>query len=433
LNAIAHRGRPWLTAAQSRIRQPAIVLVDPVLNGKPFKDVCARSGYAVASVYTLATAELEDMAPDHRDGDTISIYSRDASVLGSLLASAVPDVRAIIPATEPATHIAAVLAEQRGVPGNSAAVGLARRDKVAMRELAARRGLRIPRFEVTERDGIAAAARRIGLPVIVKPPTGAASHGVRLITSEAELAGTCAGPDKDLFGNPVTRWLVEEYIRGPEYAVNTFSHGGQDAVIDIWEYRQLDQRDYDYPYQDFLQTEPDPRIASFALDVLRAFEISVGPAHIEIKLGPDGPVLIEVGARLPGAGIPVLWQRHSSIRPYHDTLAAHLGSKPRLLRGEPGFRASVGMTFIRNDGPPGVLRSLRGVGAARQLPGVDVVHSRAQVGDFVPTSDHLGAELVKAELSAPSHRELRTLADRVRELITAWVEPLPDAVIQPAA
>lgn len=38
------------------VRDPSVVLVDPVLNGAPFKDVCARSGYAVIGLYTLAPA-----------------------------------------------------------------------------------------------------------------------------------------------------------------------------------------------------------------------------------------------------------------------------------------------------------------------------------------------------------------------------------------
>jgi len=425
LTAHAQLGRPRSAATDTIVRQPAVILVDPVLSGQPFKQVCARSGYAVASVYTLAAEELDAMAPDHREGDTISVYARDLAVLGPLLDSAVLDVRAIVPATEPATEFAALLAQRRWVPGNSGALARARRDKVAMRELAAWCGLRVPAFEVAARDGIAAAARRIGLPVIVKPPTGAASHGVRLITSEAELAELPTGAERDLFGNRVTRWLVEEYVRGQEYAVNTFSFGHTHEIIDVWEYRQLDDGDYDYPYQDFLQCEPSPRITTFARDVLRAFEISVGPAHIEIKLGPEGPVLIELGARLPGAGIPLLWERHSDIRPYHDTLAAHLGRWPEVLRQPPAFGACVGMTFIRNDGPPGVLRRLDGVAEARRLPGVDAVHVRARVGDHVPTSDHLGAELVKLELSAPTHQQLRDLATTVRELITAQVEPAP--------
>jgi biotin carboxylase len=405
------------------LHEPAVVLVDPVLNGHPFKAACAESGYAVASVYTLAPEELHAMAPGHQAGDAISLYGSDPGVLGSRLASAVTDVRAIVPATEPATHVAALLAQRWTVPGNSAAVARARRDKTAMRQLAARTGLPIPRFEVATPGGVAAAARRIGLPVIVKPPTGAGAHNVQLITDETQLAGFDGRHHRDLFGNPVSDWLVEEYVRGQEFAVNTFSFDGHHTIIDVWEYQQLDSDDYDFPYQDFLQAEPDPGITSFALDVLRAFEISVGPAHIEIKVGSGGPVLIEIGARLPGAGIPVTWHRHGDFRPYHDTLAAHLGSQPELMRRPPAFDACVGMTFIRNDGPPGVLRGLGGLADIGRLAGVDAVHVRASVGDRVPTSDHLGSELVKIELSAPSYRELRLLASTVRQLISVRIDP----------
>ena len=60
-----------------------------------------------------------------------------------------------------------MLAAQWMVPGNSVAVARARRDKIAMRELAAQCGLTIPRFEVVGPDAIADATRRIGLPVMV--------------------------------------------------------------------------------------------------------------------------------------------------------------------------------------------------------------------------------------------------------------------------
>lgn len=423
MTAILQAGRRRPAAGPPVVRVPAVVLIDPVVNGHPFKQACAESGYAVVCVYTLGQQELRAVAPGHQTEDAISLYGRDPVSLREQLESAVRDVRAIVPATEPATHVAAVLAAQWMVPGNSVAVARARRDKIAMRELAAQCGLTIPRFEVVGPDAIADATRRIGLPVIVKPPAGAGAHNVQLISDEAQLAGFDGRNHRDLFGNPIDEWLAEEYVRGREFAVNTFSFGGQHTVIDTWEYRQLDEHDYDFPYQDFLQTEPDPEITSFALDVLRAFEISVGPAHIELKAGSGGPVLIEIGARLPGAGIPVLWRRHSDFRPYRDTLAAHLGRQPMVMRGPPGFGACVGMTFIRNDGPPGALRGLDGLAEVGRLPGVDAVHVRARIGDQVPTSDHLGSELVKLELSAPSHPELRQLATRVRQFISVRIEP----------
>jgi biotin carboxylase len=417
----ATRRRPG--AAYPVVREPAVVLIDPMANGHPFKQACAESGYAVVGVYTLGPQELQALAPGHQHEDAISLYGRDPGSLREQLESAVGDVRAVIPTTEPATDLAAVLAEQLMVPGNSVAAAPARRDKIAMRELAGRCGLAIPRFEVAGPDQLVDAGRRIGLPLIVKPPGGAGAHHVRLITDEAQLAGFDGRDCRDLFGNPVDQWLAEEYVRGREFAVNTFSFGGQHTVIDTWEYRQLDEGDYDFPYQDFLQSEPDPEITSFALDILKAFEISVGAAHIELKAGGGGPVLIEIGARLPGAGIPILWQRHSDFRPYRDTLMAHLARRPEVMRHPPAFGACVGMTFIRNDGPPGVLRELDGLAEAGRLGGVDAVHVRASVGDQVPTSDHLGSELVKIELSAPSHPELRRLATAVRQLISVRIEP----------
>ena len=423
MTAVRQAGQRQSSTVHPIVREPAVVLVDPIVNGHPFKQACAESGHAVVGVYTVGPGELEALAPAHRTEDALSLYGQDPESLWGHLACAVRDVRAVIPATEPATHVAAVLAEQFGVPGNSVAAAPARRNKIAMRQLAARCGLAIPRFEVAGPGMIADVGRRMGLPFIVKPPGGAASHNVHLIADEAQLSGFDGRNHRDLFGNPVDQWLAEEYVRGREFAVNTFSFGGQHAIIDTWEYRQLDEGDYDFPYQDFLQSESDPEITSFALDVLRAFEVSVGPAHIELKVGARGPVLIEIGARLPGAAIPVLWQRHSDFEPYRDTLAAHLGIRPMVMRRPPAFGACVGMTFIRNDGPPGVLAALDGMAEVERLPGVDAVYVRARIGDQVPTSDHLGSELVKVELSAPSHPRLRQLATRVRQLISARIEP----------
>ena len=43
-----------------------MVLVDPVVNGHPFKRTCAESGYAVVGVYTLRPKELRALAPGHQ-------------------------------------------------------------------------------------------------------------------------------------------------------------------------------------------------------------------------------------------------------------------------------------------------------------------------------------------------------------------------------
>jgi biotin carboxylase len=408
----------------------AVVLVDAVLNGEPFKRACADEGLPVIGVYTFDRPTLDAMSPRHADGDVVSIYGDDPDRISARLAEVTDTVAAIVPATEPSVRCAARLAARWGLPGNPVPTASACRDKRLMRDLARRKGLRVPAYAtVTDAAGLRAAAARIRFPLIVKPATGAASHNVTLVRDADELQRVFGDErsDRDLFGGVIDEWLVEEYIAGTEYAVNTFSVEGRHTVLDTWRYRLPADSAYDNPYWDFYQvdqaTPARAAVERFALEVLDAFGVRVGPCHIEIKLDAAGPVLIEIGARLPGAGIPVLWERHSDWSPYHETLACFLGRRPALLDRPPRFDAVLGMCFIRNDGPPGVLRTLAGLDRAAGLPGVDEIVTAFRPGDVVPTTRDLGTEVAKIRLSAPSGPDLLSLISSVRRTVRAEVVP----------
>jgi biotin carboxylase len=415
--------------------EEAVVLVDPVLSGEPFKAACVELGLPFVGVYTIDRPVVTAMSPAHVEGDALSLYGRDAATLAGQVDLAVGTVRGVVPTTEPGVLIANLLADHWGLPGNPAGTARARRDKREMRKLARDRGVRVPRFEVAADAGqVARAAERIGLPVIVKPATGAGSHNVFLVTDRRDLRRVARAERRDLFGGDIDEWLVEEYVRGREFAVNTFSVDGEHTVIDVWEYQLPTTADYDNPYWDFVQVDPNgpaaTRVAAFAREVLDAFEIGLGPCHIEVKLdliGPAAdhePVLIELGARLPGAGIPLLWERHSDLRPYADTLAVHLGLRPRIADGPPSFDGRIGICFIRHEGPAGVLRTLHGLAEVRALPGVDEVITPVRPGDFVEPTASLGTEVAKVRLCAGSDAELATLIARIRATLVAEVEPV---------
>ncbi|MCF7551759.1 ATP-grasp domain-containing protein [Pseudonocardia sp. WMMC193] len=388
----------------------SVVLVDPVLNGAPFKAACADRGLDVLGVYTIDRAVVTAMDPTHAAGDARSVYGRDPAVGGR--------PAAVVPATEPGVLTAARLAGRHGLPGQPPALAPALRDKRLMRRHARARGVRVPRF-TTAADGLGDALRHTGLPAIVKPTGGAGAHNVFLVREPADLERVARADRHDLFGGAIDEWLVEEYVRGREFAVNTFTVDGGHTVLDVWEYRQPGPGDYDNPYWDFVQIGADvpghATVARFAQQVLDAFEIALGPAHIEIKLPADGdPVLIELGARLPGAGIPSQWERHSALRPYADTLAVHLGEPPSTL--EPGFDARLGMCFIRHDGPAGILHAVHGLDAVRTWTGVEGV-TAAPPGGPVGTTTALGAEIAKVRLAAPDDTRLAALIARVRAAV----------------
>src|SRR5690606_29325729 len=98
--------------------------------------------------------------------------------------------------------------------------------------------------------------------------------------------------------------LVQEFIDGDEYVVDTVSSKGRHVVSDIFKYRKRIGKEGRSVYQscDFLGLDSGEAgvISEYVKKALDALEIKFGPAHAEVMLDKNGPVLIEVGARLAG-------------------------------------------------------------------------------------------------------------------------------------
>lgn len=400
---------------KSRNPRSSVVLIDPLMTGAGFKRACAERSLQVVSVYTLPPQRLTELDPGFRRGDDVSLLCRTVGDAVAAIAATDGDVVAVIGTSEPSVAFADELAAQLGLPGNPRHTSLARRNKVSMRMQALLTGVCVPRFQIVPVPGIPAAVESIGYPAIVKQPTGAGAYGVHLVADAAQLDALPELEERDLFGAPVDQWLVEEYVRGRELAVNGFSIGGVHEVIDIWEYRQPDDSDYDQPYWSLVQlpvTDPDYRRArDFVLTTLKAYAVELGPSHTEIKIGPDGPVLIEIASRLPGAHITDQWAAHSPIKPYADVLAAFLGERPDSCVEAPVFDTCLAIACIANDGPTGVLTAIHGVDTASQLPGVGAVFVNVHPGQAIAATTGLDSVAVLVLISGanPDDRD-RVLA-----------------------
>ncbi|WP_329042910.1 ATP-grasp domain-containing protein [Streptomyces sp. NBC_00178] len=406
---------------------PAVILVDPVRqHGKPFKTAVRELGYSVVSLYTNEFLASPD---GHADGDDLSFYSADPLEAERLITASGVDARAVVPCLEPAVHLTDVLAHRLGLPGNDHTLARARRDKSVMRAHAADAGVRIPEFRlVHSADDIAAAAREVGFPVIVKPTMGAGSQGVCVYSTAADLEGREPPAAHDIYHEPVRAWLVERYVRGREFAVNFFSADGEHRFVDMWEYRRPDDSDYDFPLWDIVQAGPDhadrARVEEYTRSVLDAFGIRRGPSHTEVKCTPDGVYLIEVGARLSGGPAVDLWTAHGGLRPFHDTIACYLGQRPALFDRPAGFPVRLGSVVVHNEQGPGTLVAVHGAEQAAALPGVDNVELGYAPGEYVPaTNDNVSIPFSATVHGADPEAVLATLA-AIRSLVR--VETRPD-------
>ncbi|MEV4611540.1 ATP-grasp domain-containing protein [Kitasatospora sp. NPDC049258] len=403
--------------------------MDPVGASINFKSRVAERGLAVISVYTMPREHIQARWPDHTAGDTLSIHAAELGEIRAQLAASGADIRAVVPAFDVAVDKADTLAEEYGLPGNGARLALARRDKSVMRETAARAGLRIPRYVlVDDVADIAGAAQAVGFPAFVKQTAGAASHGTRLLGRPQDTEDLSTLHPTDHFGRPVQGWLVEQYVRGRELGVNFFSHDGVHHIVDIWEYRQPDDRDYSFPYWDWAQIpedDPDRQTAvDYVRQVLDAFGVSLGPSHTEIKISAGDAYLIELGARLPAYPMIDAWMTHSDLDPHRQTLACRLGEVPKIVAAPVKLDGFCGANAIRNDGPAGRLVEVRGLDKVERLPGVDKLVVNYRAGDRVPTTDSIRTVPLMVSVSAPDPEELHRRLAAVRDTVELVIEPV---------
>ncbi|GAA2486121.1 ATP-grasp domain-containing protein [Streptomyces gobitricini] len=246
-------------------------------------------------------------------------------------------------------------------------------DRGAMRELL----WSYPRLRVrAERAVDAAAVRRAvtrfaGFPVVVKSAEVSGSCGATLLRGpygladweRAVVARGTPGP-----------FLVEEYLPGPQYAVETLSVDGMHQVAGITTTRTTGPPHFEtvshvHPAPLGDRAEAEIRSAVCALLDLAGFEN--GPTHTTVVRTPDGIRVLASRAGLGGDGIPLLVELARGTDLEAESFRALTGG----LLTPPALGRTAMAGFVRLPGarPPGG----PAIDALRALPYVRDVDVRA--------------------------------------------------------
>ncbi|CAM4386169.1 argininosuccinate lyase [Mycobacterium basiliense] len=222
---------------------------------------------------------------------------------------------AVVAGTEPGVELADALSEAfhpiTGAPTNGTALSAARRNKYLMIERIKQLGLSGARqIVVADEDQLRDWHTEIGSTIVLKPLRSAASDGVTWCRSadDAIAAFRRLNGRNNILSQSNDGVVAQECLVGAEYTVDTVSRDGGHHVCDIWETHRINANGVPdllvawrlLPATGTVQDE----LVAYAFDVLDALGIRHGAAHAEIKMTPDGPRLIEVGARIAGACLP---------------------------------------------------------------------------------------------------------------------------------
>lgn len=295
---------------------------------------------------------------------------------------------------DPAVPFVAEAAELLGLPGIDREAARAAQDKRVMRQRLAAAGLHVPRFVTLDDPGQWEAGLDLTFPVVVKPAGGVSSLGVTRADTPQ-----CLKPVVDqvwqVAGNaliPVAGVVIEEYLDGPEYVVESLAYRGEVTVLTIG-YKGDPQGPY---FEESVYRAPAPLPQAVADDIRRevvaahaALGITDGPTHTELRLrGGLTPYLLEMAARVGGSGVSQYIVSHvTGVDFAAQALRIAIGLPPEPLpaAGSAAMPEPVGAAgnYIVQCGGSGRISAIRGLDEARADPRVDHVVQMLHPGDLV--------------------------------------------------
>lgn len=217
---------------------------------------------------------------------------------------------------------AALAAAYFGLPGKDWRATYRAKNKAEMRAELAAQGLdRLWHALVTDPPALAALLDRVPLPCVVKPREGVASQQVSLATSAAELQAQCQAAWALQPGQPL---LLEEYIAGPLYTLETLGDGQQ--MLALGGFRvSLSPPPHFVELEAVWGTGLPPEAEARVLATIGRLGVGFGACHTEYVMTPQGPRLIEINYRSIGDQREFLLAEALQLPLFEQVLRLHLG------------------------------------------------------------------------------------------------------------
>lgn len=357
----------------------------------------------VPVIHVQSTKEIWPiLVPTFRESDYERNLKYDGELAPVVEALRAYDVACIVPGTETGVELADRLAEALALPtSNGTKLSAARRDKYLMVEAVRRHGLRAARqiLSSSADEVVAWAARENLRKIVVKPVKSAGTDSVAVCASPEEIRRAVASivGTVNKLGLPNTVALAQEFLAGTEFFLDTVSRAGVHHFTDIWRYKKRSINGHDCVYDcNELRPSDGPNelaMREYVSGVLDALGIQWGPAHTEVMLTDEGPVLVESGARLDGLSVPTVNTAAIGYGPVDLTADCYLAPERFADRArEPYTRRKHALTVYLTTYQEGTVRGIPGEGWLRSLPSFFQMRLRVKPGSPVKkTMDYFTA------------------------------------------
>ena len=287
----------------------------------------------------------------------------------------------------------AAIAAALGLSGNPVAAARAARDKHQQRMLMSAAGVAVPQFSLQAIDAdprtLAATTR---YPCVLKPLRLSASRGVirannpeEFVAAHTRLKRILAAPEFAGCGEWAEQFLVEDFVPGPEVALEGLLVSGRLHVLALFDKPDpLDGPFFEetiYVTPSRLPDAAQAAIAACAQEATRALGLLHGPIHAELRWNDHDAWLIELAARPIGGRCSAALRFGADVTLEETVIRHALGMELPALERETD---AAGVMMIPVPGA-GVLRDVHGIDAAKRVPLIESVEITAHRGqELVP-------------------------------------------------
>lgn len=393
---------------------------------------------------------------------TLDLNDLARAAAETVIFAAAHPLSAVVAVDDQVAAAGAAIATALRLPSNPVNAIRAARNKYLMRRALNDAGVKQPRFQrCSLEDNLTKLSRSLNYPCVIKPLELAGSQGVirtdgpadfiRDVTRLGGIIRNAATKNSHCTpGELPTRmdrqlvdhhFLVEEFVPGPEVAVEGILTNGRLRVMAIFD--KPDPLDGPF-FEETIYVTPSRHpdqvqalIAELTTQACQALHLVHGPVHAELRLGTDQlletetdwtasdrsnvaqpiPRVIEVNPRSIG-GLCSRVLRFGTGLSLEDLIIRH-SLDPHFELPNREVRGAGVMMIPTPRG--GVLREVRGVDAAKRVANIEDVVITTRVGQaVVPLPEgslYLGFVFARAETPQAAEEALRTAHERLEFLI----------------
>lgn len=201
-------------------------------------------------------------------------------------------------ATEKGNITACFISEQLGLKSNTYETSLITTNKIKMKEYLKNNVNIFCRYKVIKNLETLSWDR---FPCIVKPIDSSAGRGVSFVEGFDKIEEAVINARKYSSCKEV---LIEEYIQGKQYSIETISSNSKHSIVTIVE-EFITEPPIIIETQQLvparINLKKQEKLEKFALRILELYNIKYGACHIEIRENENGKLyLIEIATRMGG-------------------------------------------------------------------------------------------------------------------------------------